>query len=73
MYKIFAVGDVVSKYKLTIGDYSGNAGKTEGLTNLPNLNLHSSYLPCLPKCRIVIKGKDDQKAISSGALCRIVC
>ncbi|CAG2257838.1 Tenascin-R,Tenascin,Fibrinogen-like protein A [Mytilus edulis] len=26
VYKIFVVGDAASKYKLTVGDYSGNAG-----------------------------------------------
>ena len=26
VYKTFVVGDAASKYKLTVGDYSGNAG-----------------------------------------------
>lgn len=27
VYKTFFVGDAASKYKLTVGDYSGNAGE----------------------------------------------
>lgn len=27
VYKTFMIGDAASKYKLTVGDYSGNAGK----------------------------------------------
>ncbi|VDI61689.1 Hypothetical predicted protein [Mytilus galloprovincialis] len=33
VYKTFVVGDAASKYKLTVGDYSGNAGDRFGIHN----------------------------------------
>ena len=33
VYRTFSVGDIDSGYRLTVGDYDGNAGKTSILSS----------------------------------------